>query len=364
MSSFLKQSAVGGFDIHDEKSRLAAKNRFDGNLLHGAGDFHAKTNRSGEGKPSSGYLIREHAKVVLDTGKERYQRVEGFWEDVMQCPVCDSAERELFIVRMGLDIYRCKGCTHRYLHPRLTFAAAEKIYMDDKTAADIYTQPLQIEIDETKYQYGLDLVEQLSPGNKNRIMDLGCGAGVYLKMAARNGWKQCVGVDINQRYSEIYNEAEGIQFINSSFERLDPAKLGQNYDVIAMWSVLEHLYDLHAILPRLRDMLRPGGLLFILVPNVESLATRLMRERSPTYNWKHVSHFSPKSLKTLMQRYDLECIFHETVITEIDNIKSYMSGEYPYHGYGDPEHLFDFITPEYLHARMLGSRQIAIFRKS
>ena len=50
------------------------------------------------------------------------------------------------------------------------------------------------------------------------------------------------------------------------------------------------------------------------------------------------------------------------MITEIDNIKSYMSGEYPYHGYGDPEHLFDFITPEYIHRHHLGSRQIAIFR--
>lgn len=364
MSAKPQLKSDASFDVSDEKSRLVAKNRFDGNLLHGAEQFHAKTNRSGEGKPSSGFLIREHAKVVEDTGRDRYQRIGDVWEDVSTCPVCDSSAREPFLTRMGLDIYRCTSCTHRYLSPRIKFEAAEKIYMDDKTASDIYTQPLQVEIDEIKYQYGLDLVEQLSPSSKNKIMDLGCGAGVYLKMAARNGWKQCVGVDINQRYSEIYSAADGIQFINSSFERLDPKKLGNDYDVISMWSVLEHLYDKHATLATLKEMLRPGGLLFILVPNVESLATRLMRERSPTFNWKHVSHFSPKSLKTIMKRHGLECIFHETVITEIDNIKSYMSGEYPYHGYGDPAHLFDFITPEYLHHHMLGSRQIAVFQKS
>ena len=351
------------FDIHNFEQRLTAINRFDGNLRHGAGHFHASTNRTGQGKPSSGGLTREHARVVRDSGVERYQRIDGIWEEVNQCPVCDSTERELFLCRMALDIYRCKQCTHRYLHPRLKFEEAEKIYMDDKTSADIYTQPLQIEIDEAKYQYGLDLVAQLLAGERRKIMDLGCGAGVYLKMAARNGWRQCVGVDINQRYSDIYSATQGIQFINSSFERLDPEKIGKDYDVIAMWSVLEHLYDLHAIVPRLREMLRPGGLLFILVPNVESLATRLMRERSPTFNWKHLSHFSPASLAALMQRHALECVFHETVITEIDNIKSYMSGEYPYHGYGDPKHLFDFITPEYLHRHMLGSRQIAVFRK-
>lgn len=355
---------AGTFDINSFEERLEAKSRFDGNLRHGAKSFHDQTNRSGKGKPSSGYLIREHAMLVDDSGVDRYQRKEGMWEDVDSCPVCDNKEREHFLSRFGLDIYRCLNCTHRYLHPRVKFDVAERVYMDDKTASDIYTQPLQIEIDEIKYQYGLDLIEKLNPSARGKILDLGCGAGVFLKMAQRNGWKQCVGVDVNERYSDIYNDGGGIQFINSSFERLEPNKLGGNYDAISMWSVLEHLYDKHAILDALIKMLAPNGLLFILVPNVESLATRLMREMSPTFAWKHVSHFCPKSLTVLMERHGLKKIFHETVITEIDNIKSYMSGEYPYHGYGDPAHLFDWITPDYIHQNMLGSRQIAIFKKS
>lgn len=350
------------FNINSFEERLKVKNEFDGNLRHGAKKFHSETNRSGEGKPSSGYLIREHARVVNDTGVERFQRVPGCWEDVNQCPVCGSQEKEFFLARFGLDIYRCKNCSHRYLNPRVEFEAAMKIYADDKTASDIYTQPLQIEIDEIKYQYGLDLVEQLNPPAKRKIMDIGCGAGVLLKMADRNGWETCVGIDVNERYGNIYHEAKGIQFINASFESLDPHKLGSGYDCISMWSVLEHLYDLHAILEVIKKLLKPKALLFILVPNVESLATRLMREMSPTFAWKHLSHFSPKSLKFLMTRHGLECVHFETVITEIDNIKSYMAGEYPYHGYGDPDHLFDFITPEYIHRNLLGSRMIGVFR--
>jgi hypothetical protein len=88
-----------------------------------------------------------------------------------------------------------------------------------------------------------------------------------------------------------------------------------------------------------------------------------MREKSPTFNWKHVCHFTPKSLDRLMHAHGLARIHFETVITEIDNIKSYMAGEYPYHGHGDPEHLFDFITPDYLYRHHLGSRQIQVFRK-
>lgn len=352
------------FDISSFASRLDAVSEFDGNLRFGAKKFHQETNRSGEGKPADGGLTREQAKIVRDTGQDRYQRVGDFWEDVDACPVCGSNERRFFLGRMGLEIWRCKQCDHRYQHPRISFEKACELYADDKTASDMYTQSIQKEIDRIKYQYGLDLIKQLNPPGQDRIMDIGCGAGVFLQVALENGWATCVGIDANSRYAQIYQEANGIQYIQSSFERFDRKRLGENYDCISLWNVLEHLYDLQGIVAEVKRMLKSGGLLFIMVPNVESMATRLFREKSATFNWKHVSHFAPNSLRTLMSRHGLECVHMETAITEIDNVKSYMSGEYPYHGFGDPDHLFDFITPEYLHRNMLGSRMIGVFKNA
>lgn len=352
------------FNIESFEERLRAKNSFDGNLLYGAEKFHSQTNRSGPGRPSSGYMVPEHAKVIRDTGKERYERILGIWEEVVCCPVCASKMKEFFLSRMGLDVYKCLQCSLRYLNPRVKFQEASRIYADDRTASDIYTQPLQIEVDRIKYQYGLDLIEQLieMPSKKDKIMDVGCGAGVFLKVAEENNWRTCVGIDINERYSHIYKESGGIQFINAVFENLEISKLGSGYNCITLWGVLEHIYNFDFILNAFKQLLNKNGLLFVLVPNADSLITKLSREMSPTFNWKHVSHFSPASLKYLMHKYDFEMIFLETVITEIDNIKSYMSGEYPYHGFGDPGHLFDFITPEYIHRNLLGSRLIGIFR--
>jgi 2-polyprenyl-3-methyl-5-hydroxy-6-metoxy-1,4-benzoquinol methylase len=355
---------MSGFDLKNLSSRLQIINSFDGNLRHGAKTFHTITNRTGEGRPSSGGMTSEQAKVVKDNGKDRFQRIDGVWESVENCPVCDSDKSEFFLTRFSLNIYRCKICSHRYLNPRVKYDSAMRLYADDKTASDIYSQALQIEIDDIKYQYGLDIIDQLNPPSRKKIMDIGCGAGGFLKMADINNWQHCVGVDVNQRYESTYQEIKGVQFISANFESLDPQKLGSDYDCIAMWSVLEHLYDLNEILKATKRMLKKNGLLFILVPNVESLATRLMREMSPTFTWKHLSHFSSKSLKQLMKVHNFTCEHLETVITEIDNIKSYMSGEYPYHGYGDPDHLFDFITPEYLHSNLLGSRLIGVFRNA
>ena len=73
--------------------------------------------------------------------------------------------------------------------------------------------------------------------------------------------------------------------------------------------------------------------------------------------------FHIKTLDLLMNKVGMKKIHCETVITEIDNIKSYLSGEFPYHGHGDPENLFEFITPEYIHNNLLGSRLISVYEK-
>src|SRR5689334_22989213 len=138
---------MADFDITKFAERLAVINRFDGNLRFGAGTFHARTNRLGKGKPSSGGMTREQSRVVTDTGAERYRRNEGQWEDVPACPVCGSAERSPLLARYGVDVYRCQ-CDHRYISPRVKFEVAMGLYADDKTAADIYTQALQVEVDE------------------------------------------------------------------------------------------------------------------------------------------------------------------------------------------------------------------------
>jgi len=351
-------------DIHSLQSRLAKINEFDGNLRLGAGTFNKITNRSGLGRPSDGGLTREQSRVVIDTGVERFQRREGLWQAQDICPVCDSGDRHHFVHRLGLDYWRCTGCTHVFQDPILTLPNAIKLYSDDRTSADIYTTDFQKQIDWMKYQYGIDVIDSIKPPGHEKIIDIGCGAGVFLQVALESGWGKCIGIDANDNYRPLYSEEKGIQFINGNFEAIGPSVVGRDYDVVAMWSVLEHIYDPARFLETIRGIMKPGGLMFLLVPNVKSLATRLMREMSPCFSWKHLAYFSPHSLTALLNRCGFELEFMETIITEIDNIKSYMSGEYPYHGYGDPESLFDFITPEYIHSHLLGSRILAVYRVS
>ncbi len=360
------EKTIKDFDLNDSLSRLEAKNQFDGHLVYGSKKFHTSTNRSTAKKdgPADGKMHKEQELVVKQTHEEAYERIAEFWEDVNECPICGSQERSFFLTRFALDIYRCEDCTHHYMHPRIKFDKLVSLYAQDQTAHQIYVSESQVNIDIVKSQYGLMLLDKLGVPDQGKIMDLGCGSGKFLATAAKHGWKECIGVDANPTFKDFHGaNDDGVRFIYSSFEELDKQAIGEDYSAITLWNVLEHLYDLKAIVRQIHSLLKKDGLLFIMVPNVQSLATRLIREKSATFNWKHVAHFSPQSLGKLMEDAGFETALMETSISEIENVKSYMNGRWPYSGYGDPDGNFDFITPQYLHDRMMGSRLIGVFRK-
>ena len=69
------------------------------------------------------------------------------------------------------------------------------------------------------------------------------------------------------------------------------------FDVITLWHVLEHVHDLHATLDKLSELLSPGGLMVIAVPNHTSVDANYYREYWAAYDVpRHLYHFNPQSL--------------------------------------------------------------------
>jgi SAM-dependent methyltransferase len=86
-------------------------------------------------------------------------------------------------------------------------------------------------------------------------------------------------------------------------DRLQPA----SFDLITMWSVLEHVPDPLAVVARCRSLLRPGGVLAFYVPNFRSVNAALFRNR--WYHMdapRHLSIFSPRSARRLLDSAGME----------------------------------------------------------
>lgn len=192
----------------------------------------------------------------------------------------------------------------------------------------------------------LRLIEQLNSG-KGSLLDVGAGTGAFLKASAGKGWR-IAGVEPNKKARDI---AFGKDVsLNESL-----AELGQDqFDVVSLWHVLEHMPDLHNVVEQLKMLVKPGGHLLIAVPNFKSYDAKFYKEFWAAYDVpRHLWHFSEQSVRMLFSdRLNLVAIkpmiydsFYVSLLSEkykngsafslkalligfISNMKAWSSGEY------------------------------------
>jgi len=229
----------------------------------------------------------------------------------------------------------------------------EQYWRDEKVWSAVLESQPQIEMDRLKYQYGLDLVSWRAPGR--RLLDIGGGSGGFARLADEAGW-QVTALELNQDNSRRL-EAQGLQVIVKHLETADLPS--GSFDLISLWDVMEHLVDPVLTLTEARRLMAPGGLLLILVPNVESLVTRLLHEKSHTFGGhSHLNHFSPRTLETLLNKTGLGGLEMETVITELGTINNHLAFEDAYTGSAEPFH--SALTPALIHENLWGSRLLSV----
>jgi 2-polyprenyl-3-methyl-5-hydroxy-6-metoxy-1,4-benzoquinol methylase len=120
------------------------------------------------------------------------------------------------------------------------------------------------------------------------FLDVGCGEGVLLAAAAHRG-AQATGVVLSERDAVIARSLSPATVHCAAFEDV---AFDEQFDVITCSHALEHAEDPLDWLRRMRALLKPGGVLFIAVPNV-------LRPHGPltrTFQRQHLYYFSPQTL--------------------------------------------------------------------
>jgi SAM-dependent methyltransferase len=180
-------------------------------------------------------------------------------------------------------------------------------------------------------------------------LDVGCGPGVFLEVARERGWR-VEGLEFNAWCVERVRGL-GIPVFGSPLEQADLSPGA--YQCVTLWTVLEHIVEPRSFLQSIRRLLAPDAVLLVLVPNVDSLAVRMLHEKAVTFAGdSHVNHFSPATLGRLLESSGFAVADCETLLTEVGTINNYLSFEDPY--FGDAPRVLDVVTPEYLHRNRLG----------
>ncbi|MEM7085923.1 MAG: class I SAM-dependent methyltransferase [Bacteroidota bacterium] len=136
------------------------------------------------------------------------------------------------------------------------------------------------------------LIRKLNNG-KGSLLDIGAGTGEFLKVAQKGGWN-ISGIEPNEKARAIARN-KNIN-LKASIEDV----LGEKFDVVTLWHVLEHLPDLEASIRKIESLIVDGGILIIAVPNFNSHDAIHYQNFWAAYDVpRHLWHFSQNSIRSI-----------------------------------------------------------------
>jgi SAM-dependent methyltransferase len=143
-------------------------------------------------------------------------------------------------------------------------------------------------------------VMSLRPKNGGRLLDIGCGDGSFLIRMRSIGW-QVAGIEPNPAAAQVARDRHGLEVSVGNIEEVDLPETA--YDAITMGHVIEHVHEPIRVLESIGAALKPGGVLSIRTPNLDSLGHGRFRDM-----WmhmdppRHLRLFIPSTLSTCVER--------------------------------------------------------------
>ncbi len=225
------------------------------------------------------------------------------------CDLCSGEEFRVVEEDSPFRVLRCLQCSLTFVHPVPEGAALAGHYDGDYYREWIEHQRKRRA---AMWRKRLDRVEKAA--HRGRLLDVGCGEGMFLCEAAARGWMTW-GTELSPYAARYASTALGREiFCGELYDASFPQEF---FDVVTLWHVLEHVREPARYLAEIRRVIRPGGLLVIAVPNVDDLlmqaAYRIVRGRPLRLFSKedreiHLYHFSARTIGMYLERFGFSAI--------------------------------------------------------
>jgi 2-polyprenyl-3-methyl-5-hydroxy-6-metoxy-1,4-benzoquinol methylase len=108
------------------------------------------------------------------------------------------------------------------------------------------------------------MLNELRHLEKGRLLDIGCGEGVLLENAKRQGF-DVTGIDFSEQAVELCHQ-KNLDAICLDIEG-EELPFNEEFDIVIAVEIIEHLYDYYRFLASANNCLRQNGLLFLTTPN-------------------------------------------------------------------------------------------------
>ncbi|MEI6212155.1 MAG: class I SAM-dependent methyltransferase [bacterium] len=235
------------------------------------------------------------------------------------CPGCGSAVFHLHVCFSGHpdeDFLRCHDCDlirRRATPDAVTLSAA---YQDEYYAPDTaarFLGPAEW-LARLFRRWRVRQVRPWLPLPPARILDVGCGRGVFLASLQARGYN-VAGTQLSQTAAASIRHHFGFEVFVGDLPDV-PWPAG-SFDVITVWHVLEHMPDPARALRDMARLLKPDGVLIVEVPNAGGWSVRLFGRH--WLHWDaphHLVHFSRPVLERLLVQHGFTPLAWQTTSWE------------------------------------------------
>lgn len=220
------------------------------------------------------------------------------------CELCGSDDTILLFVENGFNTVKCKKCGLIYLNPRLTKASALKLYSKAYFNNEIQTNRAVIPKNQVKRLVYILRKLTLAPGDK--ILEIGCGLGFFLKLATDHGLK-AQGVEISSFAATYGRQNFNVNIYNGELDGFQCED--RSFSAIVMFDLLSHLYNPRVFLKRIYRLLKEDGFLVMRVGDKTGFFEKFNQKR-----WsapEHVYHFTYRTLSRILKESGFSVIAYD-----------------------------------------------------
>jgi 2-polyprenyl-3-methyl-5-hydroxy-6-metoxy-1,4-benzoquinol methylase len=235
-------------------------------------------------------------------------------ETVEKCPICGGREMKKSLSPIdhtvsskSFDLVDCSNCGFRITSPRPSARSIGSYYESPEYISHTNARSdLQDKLYHAARKWALKHKYQLIAKHqpKGKALDIGCGTGEFLAYLKGRGYT-VQGVEPSAKARSQADTLHGIPTVDS----LEKVPAQEQFQVITLWHVLEHVPDPRSTFKRLYSLLAEGGLLAIAVPDRESWDAQFFGSNWAAWDVpRHLSHFRRSDIHALIREHGFELI--------------------------------------------------------
>jgi SAM-dependent methyltransferase len=221
----------------------------------------------------------------------------------IDCVLCGSSRLKQIYPENPSKLVECKDCGLVFFNPQpsanylTNFYSSQKGYMAciEENLRSFEAEPKSWQ--DTANWILYKIYQHMREEKGQRLLDVGSAYGFFLMFARKRGL-DVLGLEVSTETSE-YARQQGIDVRCASLA--DAELEGNSFDIVTMNNVLEHTLNPRAELEKASHILKPSGVIYIGVPNWDSLVARV-----DGFSWKmkswpnHLFYFTPATLGRLL----------------------------------------------------------------